>query len=76
MEHLQNDLVKVNVQPCLREAMADAHISQKELSGRTGISASSLSRFDSQSSHKDDHLFLIAEALSIPVTALFKIQKE
>ncbi|WP_443217534.1 helix-turn-helix domain-containing protein [Sporolactobacillus sp. CQH2019] len=67
---------KVNVQPCLREAMADAHISPKELSRRTDISASSLSGFDSQSSHKDEHLFLMRKLWVYLLLVLFKIQKE
>lgn len=72
---VQRSIRKILVQPRLREVIKKANISQKELSGRTGISPSVLSRFDSQTSHKDEHVFLIVKALGITVEELFKVEK-
>ncbi|MET1249488.1 helix-turn-helix transcriptional regulator [Sporolactobacillus sp. STCC-11] len=66
---------RVKIRPRLRDLLNDQEMTQKELSLLTGIAPSILSRFDDQKSHKDEHLFLIAEALGRTVEELFKIEK-
>ncbi|WP_332237986.1 helix-turn-helix domain-containing protein [Sporolactobacillus sp. KGMB 08714] len=61
------------VKPILHEILKRKGMTQKELSLKANIQAPYISRFDSQISHKDEHLFLIAKALDCKIEDLFEV---
>lgn len=60
-------LVRPNLMPLLKEK----GITQMELSKMSGVPQGSISRFDKNFRHDDDHVFSIAESLGVTMDKLF-----
>lgn len=60
------------VKPCLRKKIKERGWTQYETAKRAHIAQAYVSRFDSQISHKDKHLFLLAKALNCQIEDLFE----
>lgn len=65
--------IKIMAKPCLNKVLKEKGMTQKELSDKTGISRSAISRFDRSSQRNDDHLFTIAYALGVRAEELFEL---
>lgn len=64
------------VTPRLQELLDSEGLTQSEISRRTGIDQSIISRFDQQSRHADVVLFKLAAALDCNIQDLFVITYE
>lgn len=63
----------MEVKPRLMALLKERGITQMKLSEMTGVPQGSISRFDRNDRHVDDHVFAIAKALDIKVEDLFEI---
>jgi transcriptional regulator with XRE-family HTH domain len=68
--------VKYKVIPRLNEILKERKMTQMELSQLTGIPQGTISRFDRNKQHYDEHLVLISKALGISIEDLFHIEEE
>lgn len=64
---------KLVARPRLHTILEQRGITEKELVLMTGISPTSISRFDRSSRYDITHLIRIAAALNIPINELFDI---
>lgn len=63
----------VKVKPRLSEILAIRKMTQLQLAELAKIPQGSISRFDYQESHNDNHKFSIAHALGLNVEDLFRV---
>lgn len=61
----------VNVRPNLMPLLKEKGITQMELSKLSGVPQGSISRFDKNTRHEDEHVFSIADALGVTIDKLF-----
>lgn len=67
---------KYTVTPKLNQILKEKNMTQTELSIITGIGQGTLSRFDKNSQHKDEHLVCITRALNLKcIDELFDIEE-
>jgi len=67
--------VKYKIIPRLNEILKERKMTQIELSQLTGIPQGTISRFDRNKQHYDEHLVLISKALGITIEDLFHIEE-
>ena len=67
--------MELHVRPRLGEILRERGITQLELEQMSGVSQSSIARFDRNSQHRDAHLFAIARALGVNVEDLFEVSE-
>lgn len=60
----------------LSEILKERKMTQLQLSKMTGISAASISRFDKNEQHRDEHIILIMKALDIKYEDLFEVVEQ
>jgi len=63
------------VKPRLGEILDERNMTQTQLSTLSGVPQGSISRFDKNSRHEDEHVFRIARALGIRVEDLFNVRE-
>jgi transcriptional regulator with XRE-family HTH domain len=67
----------VSVRPNLMSLLKEKGITQMELSKLSGVPQGSISRFDKNSRHEDEHVFSIADALGVTIDKLFiRVEQE
>lgn len=67
--------MKYKIIPRLNEILKERKMTQIELSQLTGIPQGTISRFDRNKQHYDEHLVLISKALGITIEDLFHIEE-
>ena len=67
--------MKYKITPRLNEILKERKMTQIELSQLTGIPQGTISRFDRNKQHYDEHLVLISKALGISIEDLFYIEE-
>lgn len=67
--------MKYKITPRLNEILKERKMTQIELSQLTGIPQGTISRFDRNKQHYDEHLILISKALGISIEDLFHIEE-
>lgn len=67
--------MEYKITPRLNEILKERKMTQIELSQLTGIPQGTISRFDRNKQHYDEHLVLISKALGISIEDLFHIEK-
>jgi transcriptional regulator with XRE-family HTH domain len=65
----------VSVKPNLMSLLKEKGITQMELSKMSGVPQGSISRFDKNTRHDDEHLFSISKALGVPIDKLFVVEE-
>mgnify|MGYP001466609566 CR=1 FL=1 len=66
----------IKVRPRLGEILRERRITQLELEKMSGVPQGSISRFDRNSQHRDEHLFAISRALDIKIEDLFIVDEQ
>lgn len=64
---------KYIVKSRLNKILDERKMSQLELAKMTGIGTSSISRFDKNNQHRDEHIVVIMKVLNIKYDELFEI---
>lgn len=64
------------VVPILNKRLKERNLTQTQLSNLTGIGQGTISRFDRNSQHRDEHLFLISKALGLKIEDLFEVSHD
>ena len=67
--------MKYKITPRLNEILKERKMTQIELSQLTGIPQGTISRFDRNKQHHDEHLVLISKALGVSIEDLFHIEE-
>lgn len=63
----------IEVKPKLKKILKERGITQTEFSTISGLTQSTISRFDSNTQHLDRHLIIIALSLNLQVEDLFEV---
>lgn len=66
---------RYNVTPCLMLRLKERKLTQLQLQELSGVTQASISRFDSNKRHDDNHLFAISNALNLRIEDLFIVER-
>ena len=68
-------IIRYQVIPRLNKILKSRGITQTQLSMETGIPQGTISKFDKNKQHLDEHLVTISKVLDIPIEDLFEINR-
>lgn len=74
---LQREKIKMGLEvvPKLGKILKERNITQMQFAEMCNINQSTISRFDRNKQHNDEHLFIIAKKLNLHIEDLFEIKE-